>query len=74
VGREGDEKCILVGKPEWTRSLVRPDVCGGIILKFTLCKYSEGADWIQLAHDVVQWRALLNTMMNLRVPYKREIS
>jgi hypothetical protein len=25
-------------------------------------------DWIDLAHDRDKWRALLNTVMNLRVP------
>jgi hypothetical protein len=28
----------------------------------------DGANWIQLAQDRVQWRALVNTVMNLRVP------
>jgi hypothetical protein len=28
----------------------------------------EGVDWIHLAQDVDQWWALLNTVMNLRVP------
>jgi hypothetical protein len=28
----------------------------------------DGANWIQLAHDKVQWRAFVNTMMNFRVP------
>jgi hypothetical protein len=28
----------------------------------------EGANWIQLAQDRVQWRAFVNTVMNLRVP------
>jgi transposase len=27
-----------------------------------------GWDWIDLAQDGDQWRALLNTVMNLRVP------
>jgi hypothetical protein len=27
-----------------------------------------GMDWIQLARDRDQWRVLLNTVMNLRVP------
>jgi hypothetical protein len=27
-----------------------------------------GVDWIELAQDMDQWRALVNTVMNLRVP------
>jgi hypothetical protein len=28
----------------------------------------DGANWIQLAQDTVQWRAFVDTVMNLRVP------
>jgi hypothetical protein len=28
----------------------------------------NGIDWIELAHDRDEWRALVNTVMNLRVP------
>jgi hypothetical protein len=28
----------------------------------------DGANWIQLAQDRVQWRTFVNTVMNLRVP------
>jgi hypothetical protein len=28
----------------------------------------DGANWIRLAQDKVQWRVLVNTVMNLRVP------
>jgi hypothetical protein len=29
----------------------------------------DGMDWSDLAQDSDQWRALVNTVMNLRVPY-----
>jgi hypothetical protein len=28
----------------------------------------DGMDWIDMAQDRDQWRALVNTVMNLRVP------
>jgi hypothetical protein len=28
----------------------------------------ENVEWIQLAHDRIRWRALVNTVMNLLVP------
>jgi hypothetical protein len=28
----------------------------------------DGANWVRLARDRVQWRAFVNTVMNLRVP------
>jgi hypothetical protein len=33
----------------------------------------DGANWIQLAQDWVQWQAGKNTVMNLRVPYESRI-
>jgi hypothetical protein len=36
-----------------------------ICLRVTGC---DGMDWIDLTQDRDQWRALLNTVMNLRVP------
>jgi hypothetical protein len=55
---------IFVGNPQ-ERDL---DV-GWRILKLTLeSEDGGGTDWIHLAHDRDRWRALVNTVMNLRVP------
>jgi hypothetical protein len=32
----------------------------------------NGANWIRLAQDRVQWRAFVNTVMNLRVPQRKQ--
>jgi hypothetical protein len=31
----------------------------------------DGANWIRLAQDRVQWRACVNTVMNFRFHYER---
>jgi len=35
-------------------------------------KGSENVNWIQLAREWVKWRVLVNTVMNIRAPYKEE--
>jgi hypothetical protein len=45
------------------------DVGERIILKWILREMGWGGmDWIELAQDRDQWRALANTVLNLRVP------
>jgi hypothetical protein len=43
------------------------EVSGRIILKWVLESRICGMDWIDLAWDRGQWRALANTVMNLQV-------
>jgi hypothetical protein len=60
---------ILVGNPEGKRPLGRPRRRWVDNIKMDLREIGwEGRDWIELAQDRDQWRALLNTVMNLRVP------
>jgi hypothetical protein len=72
VARMGDLRSayrILVGKPEGKRPLGRPKRIWMDNIKIDLREVGlDGVDWIDLAQDRDQWRALVNTVMNLRVP------
>jgi hypothetical protein len=60
---------ILVGKPEGKRPLGRPRSRRVDFIKIDLREIGwHGMDWIDLAQDMNQWRALGNMVMNLRVP------
>ena len=46
-----------------------PDVDGRIILRWIFRKWDGGVmDWIEVARDRDRWRALVNSVMDLRVP------
>jgi hypothetical protein len=60
---------ILVGKPEGKRPLGRRRRRWVDNIKMYLREIGwDGGDWIDLAQDRDQWRALVNAVMNLRVP------
>ena len=66
VGR--DVHMVLVGKPEGMRSLGRPRLRWEDNIKIDYQEVGGGGDWMELAQDRDRWRALVNTVMNLRVP------
>jgi len=60
---------VLVGKPEGRRPFERPRYSWKDNIEMDLQKVGCGdVDWIELAQDRDRWRALLNAVMNLRVP------
>jgi hypothetical protein len=69
MGEKRNVYRLLVGKPEGKRPLGRPrrrwiDNINLDLLEMAL----GGVDWIGLTQDRYRWRALVNTVMDLRVP------
>ena len=56
-------------KPEGKRPLRRPRFIWEDNMKMYLQEVGcGGMDWIELAQDMGRWRALVNAVMNLRIP------
>jgi hypothetical protein len=69
MGETRNSYRILVGKPEGKRPLGRPRRRWVDSVKTDLREIGwNDVDWIDLAQDRDQWRALVNTAMNRRVP------
>ena len=72
MARMGECRCVhrvLVGKPEGKRPLGRPRRRWEDNIKMDLQEARVGCgDWMELAQDRDRWRALVSTVMNLRVP------
>jgi hypothetical protein len=68
-GEKRNASRIMVGKPEGKRPLGSPRSMWDDNIKMDLGEIGWGGmDWIDLAQDRDQWRALVNAVMNLRVP------
>jgi hypothetical protein len=68
MGEKRNACRLLVGKPEGKRLLGRPISRWVDNIRMDLLEILwGGVDWIGLAQDRDKWRALVNTVMNLRV-------
>jgi hypothetical protein len=72
---EGRGVCrVLVGRPKGKRPLGRHRHKWEDNIKIDLRELGiDGAHWLWLAQDRVQWQAFVNMVMNLRVPYESRI-
>jgi hypothetical protein len=69
MGEKRNAYRILTGKPEGKRPPQRPRRMWENNIMMDLREIGWGGmDWIDVAHVRDQWRALVNTTMNLRVP------
>jgi hypothetical protein len=67
IGEKRNAYKTLVGKAEEKRPLGRPRRMWEDNIKIGEIGW-DGVDWIDLAQNRDQWRALVNTVMNLRAP------
>jgi hypothetical protein len=69
LGEGRDVYRVLMGTPKGKRPLGRPRRRWEYHIKADLQKVGYGImDWIKLARDIDRWRAVVNAVMNLRVP------
>jgi hypothetical protein len=69
MGEKSNAYRLFVGKPEGKRPLGRPRRRWVDNINMDLLEIGwGGVDWIGLAQDRDKWRALVNAVMNLRVP------
>jgi hypothetical protein len=66
MGEERNVYRVLMGKPERKRPLGIPRWGYGIRIDLREIGWGN-VDWIQLAQDRDRWRAVVNTVINLRV-------
>jgi hypothetical protein len=69
IGKKRNVYKLFVGKPEGKRPLERPRRRWIDNIKMDLLEIGVSVvDWTGLAQDRYRWRALVNSVMNFRVP------
>ena len=69
MGKRSGVYRVLVGKPERKRPLGKPRRRWEDNIKMDIQEVEgENMDWIELVQDRDRWRALVNAVINLRVP------
>jgi hypothetical protein len=70
MGEKRNAYRLLVGKPDGKRPLGRPRCRWVDNIRMDLGEIGWGdVDWIGLAKDRNRWRAVVNSVLNLRVPW-----
>jgi hypothetical protein len=70
MGEKRNAYRLLVGKPEGKRPLGRPRRRWVDNIRMDIGEVGWGdVDWIGLVQDKNRWRALVNSVLNHRVPY-----
>jgi hypothetical protein len=69
MGEKSNSYKLLMGKPEGRRPLARPKRKWVHNIRMDLVEVGWGdVDWIGLIQDRDRWRAVVNSVLNLRVP------
>jgi hypothetical protein len=69
MGEKRNAYRLLAGKPEGKRPLGRPRRRWVVNIRMDLGEVGCGdVDWTGLAKDRNRWRAVVNSVLNLRVP------
>ena len=68
MGERRDAYRVWWGDPRERYHLENPGINERIILRFIFWKWNGGVNWIDLAQDRDRLQAVVNAVMNLRVP------